>query len=195
MTLGLKARVILAFGVLSLAVALLVSLSAYYFARNYLVTQRESAGITRAALDARAVFAALSDGTGPGEAVAAVPVVGGVQALARVDGTWYTRGVTVSPDDLPSSLLEVAAKSGAAQQRFARAGHAAVRRRGRRPARTCTSSCRPLAELDGALRYGAWFVTGIALIALGVGGLLGRWAATRVLAPVQSLERRRLRIA
>lgn len=194
MALGLKARVILAFGVLSLAVALLVSLTAYYFARTYLVTQRESSGITRAALDARAVFAALSDGADPGDAVAAVPVVGGVQALARVDDTWYTRGVTVSPDDLPTSLLDVAGSSGAAQQRFAVGGTplfgVAVAQ-----GPDVYLELSPLAELDSALKYGSWYVAGIALAAFGLGGLLGRWAATRVLRPVQSLSDGAVRIA
>ncbi len=112
MALGLKARVILAFGVLSLAVALLVSLTAYYFARTYLVTQRESSGITRAALDARAVFAALSDGADPGDAVAAVPVVGGVQRRSPGSSdTWYTTRVPVPPTT-SSSLLDVAGSTG-----------------------------------------------------------------------------------
>lgn len=192
--LGLKARVMLAFAVLSLAVALAVSLSAYLFARSYLVTQRESASITRAALDARAVFAALGDQVDPGDAVAAVPVVGGVQALVRVDGTWYTRGITVAPRELPSSLLQVADESGAAQQRFIVAeapffGVAVT------DGPTVYLELSPLTELDGALRRGAWAVVGIAAAALLVGALVGRWAAARVLRPVQSLGAGAARIA
>ena len=191
---GLKKRVILAFGALSLAVALAVSGTAYFFARSYLVAQRETAGITRALLDARAVSTAVQGGTDPGDAIADVPVVGGVQALARVDGTWYTRGVSASPADIPSTLLEEADRSGAANQRFlvsdgpvfgvAVASGADV-----------YLELSPLSDLDGALRTGGWFVLAISGLALGLGALLGAWAAKRLLRPVESMSAGAVRLA
>ena len=71
--LGLRSRVALAFGLVSFTVAVIVAASAYVVARNYLVTQRESASLTRALLDARAVAADLSAGREPGEALAPCP--------------------------------------------------------------------------------------------------------------------------
>lgn len=191
---GLKNRVILAFGLLSLAVAMAVSGSAYLFGRNYLVAQRENGAITRALLDARAVSNAVQGGADPGDAIAEVPVVGGVQALVRVKGTWYTRGVSASPDDVPAGLLDEAARSGAAQQRFpvsdgpvfgvAVASGADV-----------YLELAPLTDLDRALRTGGWLVLGISLLALGGGAALGAWAAKRVLRPVGSMSAGAARLA
>jgi signal transduction histidine kinase len=191
---GLKRRVTLAFGVLSLTVALAVSGTAYLFARTYLVTQRESAGITRALLDARAVSVALQGGAEPGDAIGDVPVVGGVQALARVDGTWYTRGVSASPADVPATLLEEAERSGAAHQRFLVSdgpvfGVAVI------DDGDVYLELSPMADLDRALRTGGWFVLGISMLALVLGAVLGAWAAQRLLRPVGALSAGAVRLA
>jgi signal transduction histidine kinase len=191
---GLKNRVILAFGVLSLAVALAVSGTAYVFARSYLVAQRENAGITRALLDARAVSTAVQGGSDPGDAIADVPVVGGVQALARVSGTWYTRGAGASPDDVPASLLEEAARSGAANQRFL-VGDGPVYGVAVASGDDVYLELAPLGDLDRALRTGGWFVVVISLLALAFGALLGAWAAKRLLRPVGAMSSGAVRIA
>jgi signal transduction histidine kinase len=192
--LGLRSRVILSFGVLSLTVALLVSLSAYLFARSYLVSQRESAGLTRAILDARAVAAALEEEVEPGDALALVPAVGGAQALARVDGTWYTRGAGASPPDLPVELIAMAETDGAARQRFTIAqapvfGVAVAQQD------DLYIELIPLGDLDAALRTAGWLIVAISVLALGIGAALGAWAARRVLRPVQSLSVGAVRIA
>jgi signal transduction histidine kinase len=184
--LGLRRRVAISFGVLSLAVAVAVAGTAYAFARSYLLSQRESTAVTRALLDARAVTADLADGTEPGEALARVPSVGESQALARVDGTWYSRGVTLSPDDLPPSLLEEAERSGAAQMAFRAQGtpYFAV-------AVTTTEGLYlelfPLTDLDNAFTAAGWFLIVVSLLALGAGFLVGRAAAARLMRPVESL--------
>lgn len=192
--LGLRSRVVLTFGLLSLTVALLVSLSTYFFARSYLLSQRESAGITRALLDARSVWAALDNGADPGDAVAEVPAVGGAQALVRVDGTWYARGVSLSPDDVPAELMDLAAASGAAYQRFA-AGEAPLLGIAVARGDDLYLELAPLAELDDALRSAGWFVAVVSLLSLGLGAALGAWAATRLLRPVRGLSTGASRIA
>ncbi|MBI1376286.1 MAG: HAMP domain-containing protein [Frankiales bacterium] len=186
MQLGLRSRVALAFGLMSCAVAVVVSLSTYAVARNYLVAQRESSSLTRALLDARAVEADLANGTEPGDALAAVPSIGESQAMGRVNGVWYGGGVTVSPSDLPASLLSEAAASGAAQQRFLVQGV---------PFFGVAVSAQhglylelfPLDALDRSLRIGAWFLSFLALLALAGGILVGRWMAARLMRPVASL--------
>lgn len=191
---GLKGRVILAFGVLSLGVALAVSGSAYLFARNYLVAQREVSGITRALLDARALTAAISEGVDPGDAIADLPVVGGAQALVRVDGIWYTRGVAASPDDIPPGLLSEAERSGAARQRF-RVSDGPVFAVAVASDQDVYLELSPLTDLDRALRAGGWFVVAISSLALALGALLGAWAARRLLRPVVSMSAAAERLA
>ncbi len=191
---GLRSRVVVSFGLLSLLVALAVCAVAYGFARSYLLTQRESTALTRVLLDARAVAADLQAGTEPGAALSRVPVVGDSQALARVGDTWYTRGVTVSPSDLPESLLAEAVRSGAAQQRFAVEG---------RPVFSVAVSdgegvyleLIPLDDLDGALRAAGWLMTALVVVAFVLGALIGRWAAGRVMRPLQDLGSGATRVA
>jgi hypothetical protein len=60
MRFGLRTRVAIAFGVISLVIAAAVSSATYLFASYYLLNQREDAALTRALLDSRAVSAALT---------------------------------------------------------------------------------------------------------------------------------------
>lgn len=117
MRFGLRTRVSLAFGLLSLVIAGAVSGATYSVARWYLLNQREDSAITRAVLDSRAAEAALAAGLDPTDALVQIPSVGTSQPMIQVDGIWYTSGVTVPPDALPTSLLETAATDGGAQQR------------------------------------------------------------------------------
>lgn len=117
MRFGLRTRVSLAFGLLSLVIAGAVSGATYSVARWYLLNQREDSAITRAVLDSRAAEAALAAGLNPTDALVQIPSVGTSQPMIQVDGIWYTSGVTVPPDALPPSLLETAATDGGAQQR------------------------------------------------------------------------------
>ena len=117
MRFGLRTRVAIAFGVLSLVIAAAVSIATYAFASYFLLNQREDAALTRALLDSRAVDASLAAGATPTEALEQIPSVGQSQALVQVTGTWYTAGVPVPPDALPEGLLDLAAAEGGAQQR------------------------------------------------------------------------------
>ena len=121
MRLRLRTRVALSFAALSLLVAGTVSVTTYAFASWYLLDQRETAALTRAALDSRAVGAYLATGSAPSDALGQIPSVGTSQPMIRVARTWYTTAVTVPPNDLPEDLLAVAEPNGA-RQRFSIAG-------------------------------------------------------------------------
>ena len=117
MRFGLRARVALAFGLLSFVIAGAVSGATYSVARWYLLNQREDSAITRAVLDSRSVDASLAADLAPVTALEQVPSVGTSQPMIQVQGVWYTSGLTVPPASLPASLLSIAAKDGGAQQR------------------------------------------------------------------------------
>ncbi|MEZ5118202.1 MAG: HAMP domain-containing sensor histidine kinase [Candidatus Nanopelagicales bacterium] len=199
MRLGLRARVALSFGLLSLAVAVVVSGTFYAFARYYLVAQRESTALTRALLDARALDATLASGEAegdPGAALEQLPSVETSQPLVRVDGVWYTRGVTVSPDDLPAGLLALAAEQGGASQRFAVGGSpyfvVAVPLA---DADTVYVEVFSLSDLNGALVVIGWLLVAAAILAFGVGTLLGQYAGARLLRPLRELGEGATRLA
>ena len=117
MRLRLRTRVALSFALLSLLVAGTVSAATYVFASWYLLGQRETSALTRAALDSRAASAYLTTGLDPSDALGQIPSVGTSQPMIQAAGVWYTSGVTVQPDALPAGLLE-AAKGNGATQRF-----------------------------------------------------------------------------
>lgn len=193
MKFGLRARVALAFALLSFIVAGVVAGSTYAFARWYLVDQRETAALTRAVLDSRAVDAAVRNGASPARALEQVPSVGTSQPMIRVDSVWFTAAITVPPDQLPSELLAVGAESGASQRADV-AGDPYVF-----VAIPVSSGLYvevfPLRELDDTLTIGGWALVILTAIATVVGALIGASTAGRLLVPVRRLGRGARQIA
>ena len=194
MRFGLRTRVTIAFGVLSLVIAAVVSSATYFFASYYLLNQREDAALTRALLDSRAVSAALSAGASPTQALEQVPAIGTSQALVRVTDTWYTSGVSVPPDALPTGLLEAATDGGGAQQRAEIGGEpyffVAVELSDAMYVEVFS-----LGDLDNTLTIGSWLLIGQTLVAGVLGGLIGRYTVGRILRPLRRLGAGAQRIA
>lgn len=193
MRLRLRTRVAISFAALSLLVAGTVSVTTYAFASWYLLDQRESAALTRAALDSRAVGAYLAAGATPSEALDQIPSVGTSQPMIRLDTTWYTSAVTVPPDALPADLLTAAVPTGA-RQRFSITGdpYFAV-------AVPIESGMYvevfPLRDLDRTLTWGGWTLVGLSLLAAVFGAIIGATAVGRILRPVRQLGAGARRIA
>lgn len=193
MKVGLRARVAIAFALLSFIVAATVAGSTYAFARWYLLDQRESAALTRAVLDARAVDAALQGGSSPAGALAEIPTVGTSQQLIRVGGTWYTGSVSVPPDALPERLLALAATSGARQRLDL----------GSEPylvvaipiVAAMYVEVFPLRDLDRTLMAGGWALVAMTALATIAGAAIGATTAGRVLVPLRRLASGATRVA
>ncbi len=194
MRFGLRTRVALAFGLLSLVIAGAVAGATYSVARWYLLSQREDAAITRAVLDSRAASAALSAGLGPLEALAQIPSVGTSQPMIQVSGTWYTSGVTVPPDALPTSLLAVTASDGGAQQRTAIGDEEYLIVAVQLPTGIYVEVFL-LRDLDLILTIGGWLLALQTLAAGLVGVLIGRYAFGRIIRPLFRLGAGARRIA
>jgi len=194
MRFGLRTRVAIAFGVISLVIAAAVSSATYFFASYYLLNQREDAALTRALLDSRAVGASLSAGLSPTQSLEQIPTIGSSQALVRVAGTWYTSGVTVPPDALPVGLLDTAAAAGGAQQRAAIGGEpyfvVAVQL-----TEGMYVEVFSLADLNRTLTIGGWLLVGQTLVAGAVGVVIGRYTVGQILRPVRRLGAGTRRIA
>ncbi|MBI1349549.1 MAG: HAMP domain-containing protein [Actinomycetales bacterium] len=193
MRLGLRTRVALAFALLSLVVAGTVSATTYAFASWYLIGQRESAALTRAALDSRAVAAYLDAGVSPSDTLGQIPSVGTSQPMILRAGTWYTSAVTVQPDSIPQELLKAADPTGASQ-RFSVSGDpfyaVAI------PVSTSMYvEVFPLRDLDVTLTWGGWILVALTLIAGALGAVIGFSAVRRILGPVRRLGEGAQRIA
>ncbi len=184
----------MAFGLLSLVIAGAVSGATYSVARWYLLNQREDAAITRAVLDSRAASAALSAGLGPLEALAQIPSVGTSQPMIQVASTWYTSGVTVPPDALPTSLLSVTASNGGAQQRTSIGDEEYLLVAVQLPTGIYVEVFL-LRDLDLILTIGGWLLVLQTLTAGLVGVLIGRYAFGRIIRPLFRLGAGARRIA
>lgn len=194
MRFGLRTRVALAFGLLSLVIAGAVSVATYSVARWYLLNQREDSAITRAVLDSRPVASALAAGLDPVDALAQVPSVGSSQPMLQVKGTWYTSGVTVPPDALPTSLLAVAAKEGGAQQRTTIGDEQYLIVAVQLPDGLYVEVF-PLRDLDLVLTIGGWLLFLQVFVAGLIGVLIGRYAFGRIIRPLRSLGSGARRVA
>lgn len=193
MRFGLRTRVALAFAVLSVLVAGTVSVATYGFARWYLLNQREAAAMTRAALDARSVDAALNSGRDPGLAVAEVPSVGTSQPMVRVGDEWYTASVTVPPDAIPTPLIEQAVLDGA-RMRFA-SGDEPFLGVAIPVSAGLYVEVFPLRDLHRTLTLGGWILVGLTVLAGLLGALIGATATGQVLGPVRRVGQGAQRIA
>ena len=194
MRFGLRTRVALSFAAVSLVIAGAISVATYTLASYYLVSQRETAALTRATLDSRAVAAALNSGATPTAALEQVPSVGTSQPMVQVANTWYTTSITVPPDSLPTALLTLATSAGGAQQRLDIGGEpyfiAAVQLQD-----AMYVEVFPLRDLDRILTIGGWILGAQVAIAGIAGWLIGRYVVGRVLHPVRRLGAGARRIA
>lgn len=186
MRFGLRSRVALVFAVLSVVVALLVSTGIYLASRTYLTNQRQVTGVRGALTDARSVDAAIAGGTQPGEALNQLPVVGSSQALMRVGTVWYSRGSTVSPTDIPESLIDVTLSTGGAQQRFA-IGDEVFYGVGVYTRSGLFVELYPLSDLRELLDDARVSLVALAFVAFLAGGAVGRYLGSRLMRPLELL--------
>ena len=194
MRFGLRTRVALAFGLLSLIIAGAVSGATYSVARWYLLNQREDSAITRAVLDSRSVDASLAADLAPVTALEQVPSVGTSQPMIQVQGVWYTSGVTVPPASLPASLLSTAAKDGGSQQRTT-IGDEKYLLVAIQLGTSVYVEVFPLRDLDLVLTIGGWLLVIQTLFAGIIGVFVGRYTFARIIRPLLRLGAGARRIA
>lgn len=180
---GLRSRVALAFGSLSMLVALLVAGGTFQFTSSYLIAQRETSALTRAVFNARSLDAAIAGGEAPGRALNSLPVVGSSQALLRVGDTWYARGVSVASDQLPDSLIKVTLAAEGAHQRFEVGGTPYLGVGVYTPSGLYFELF-PLTELSDTLSRLARYALSLIIAAFVVGGGMGRYLGSRLLRPL-----------
>ncbi|MDO9485740.1 MAG: HAMP domain-containing sensor histidine kinase [Actinomycetota bacterium] len=193
MKLGLRTRVAVALALVSLAVAGVVAIGTYGFASWYLLDQRQTAALTRAVLDARAVNSALDGGTSPTAALELVPSVGTSQPMINTSDGWHTASIGLPPSVFPANFLSLAADQGA-QQRIEVGGDpyyvVGV------PLTSGTYvEVFPLRELQQNLNLAATGLIMMSLVAATLGAVVGATTASRILVPVRRLGSGAQRIA
>ncbi len=193
MRLGLRTRVAIALALVSLTVAGAIAIGTYAFASWYLLDQRQTAALTRAVLDARAVNAALEAGTTPAQALELVPSVGTSQPLIHTSEGWQSASIGLPPSAFPANLLSLSAAEGAQQRIEVRGDPYYVV--GVPLSNGTYLEVFPLRDLQQNLNYGATALIGMSLVAGTLGAVLGATTASRILVPVRRLGSGAQRIA
>ncbi|MDD7968018.1 HAMP domain-containing sensor histidine kinase [Actinomycetospora lemnae] len=182
---SLRWRVALAFGVVTTAVAALLSVTTWQLASSYMLDQRERGATNQAVVDARLVADNLQRRSD--ELPTLLVGLAGrpeTSVLLRRGGTWTTAGRETDVEDVPPALLSAAP----ARQRVEVDGVLVlavaipVTPDGDMFVRLAS-----LTELDRTLR----FLSGVLVIGTVVAGLLGTllgwWTARRALQPLSEL--------
>ena len=190
---GLRARVALGFALLSLAVAIAVSVPTYLLTQYYLTVQRERAAVTRTVLNAGQFVSGLRAGESPLQSMQGIPIVGVSRAFAVVDGAWVANGGPVLPMMTPIALRQQSPGSGATQ-RFPVNGEPYLGVAIGIPGGTYVEVF-PLTELVSALATTRAVLIATTAMAAVVGALLGFLAAGALLRPLQRIADSARRIA
>jgi two-component system, OmpR family, sensor histidine kinase MtrB len=187
--LPLLARVMIAFGLVSLVLTGTLALFTWQLSTGYMLSQRERGAIRQAVVNAQLVEDELRRGssgltdllTGLGaEVESAVLLVDG--------GEWITSGNLVDPNRLPNRLRLMAENGQAAHQRIVLDGVPVLAVGLPLPEVSAAYvEVFPLRELDRTFHFLSSMLAAGTAISTVVGALLGRWAATRALRPLTEL--------
>jgi two-component system, OmpR family, sensor histidine kinase MtrB len=125
--LNLRLRALLAWAAIILVLSAALSASAFQVTRARLVAERESGGVDRAYLNARALRTSLRTPDADVTAVlSSLEANAGSIVLARVAGEWFSGSVGSGPESLPHSLVSAVAAGRAGRQRTRIGGAATV---------------------------------------------------------------------
>ncbi|HZI96425.1 MAG TPA: HAMP domain-containing sensor histidine kinase [Actinomycetales bacterium] len=195
--LGLRAKVTLSFAGGGLALSATLAIGTYLVARNYLVDQRESAALGQGFADASFVREGLlTAGTPVSDVLGTVVPPADSVLLVHQDGEWYSSSLTLGEDVVPPPLVEQV-EAGAAGLVWARPDDGAAVVVGV-PVPVVGAEFYEVVstpELERTLDTLLIVLSAFALLTTVGGALLGRYAARRVLAPLEVVAGAAARIA
>jgi signal transduction histidine kinase len=195
--LGLRATVTLSFAAGGLVLSTLLSVGTYFVARQYLLDQREKAALGQGFADAAFVRdGLLTAGRPVSDVLGTVSPPADSVVFVRRGGEWYSTSLTARSESVPAPLMDHVAGGGAAVGWARVDGDSAVAVGIPIPAvdavfyeLTVTN------ELRATLETFATVLTFFAVTTTLAGALLGRWAAGKVLAPLDDVAGAAARIA
>jgi signal transduction histidine kinase len=190
--LGLRARVTLAFAGGALAVSAALSGVSYGLVRNYLVEQTRTAALREAFVNAGVARDGLR--TSPGN----IPrVLDSLQdpdtspSLVFYDDNWFSsKPLEITRESLPSSFRQAVNSGRPSRQAYRLAGTTVLAVGLPIPvAEASYFELFSLDQLDRTLRFLGLALLGAGVATTVVGAAVGRWASTRLMAPVAEVAR------
>lgn len=120
---GLRRRLELSFGLLALAISVLVAVLSWVVVSGYLLADRQRSAVNETMLDRSAVAAGVARGaTSVGALLGALPTNDTEESFALVSGRWYAGGTLRLPARVPPALVAAVASRATATQRVLVAG-------------------------------------------------------------------------
>ncbi|MDD9350620.1 histidine kinase dimerization/phospho-acceptor domain-containing protein, partial [Mumia sp.] len=189
MRLGVRGRVTLLFGLLALALSLLLAVLSWSLVTHFLVAQRESSAAAETAVDAgllqREIDARPVDVSGALDTVGS----GASAAVLRYDDAWYATSLDPTPSDLPAALVERVEAGTASTQRIEIDGRPLLAvGMPLQPSGNAYFAVYDLTELNRTFRVLSASLAGAALLTVVCGLVLGRSASRRALRPLTELN-------
>jgi two-component system, OmpR family, sensor histidine kinase MtrB len=195
--LGLRARAMVAFGCVALALSATLATMAYELTRSYLIKQRQSTAIRQAYVNARLARSVLRtpDPDVP-TILASLQTSSGSVAVLNYQDRWFASKVGIGPNAVPSDLRKKVLEGDVGRQRFVLDGEPQVAVGVPLPAVDAFYfEFSPMAELERSLSLLARaLAVGAAITAL-VGAAVGRYASSRVLLPLRGVATAASRIS
>ncbi|HEX7189556.1 MAG TPA: HAMP domain-containing sensor histidine kinase [Actinomycetes bacterium] len=195
--LGLRTTITASFALGALLLSVSMALGTYLLARNYLVDQRERTASRQAFTHASSVRdGLLTSGARVSDVLGALSLPSDGTVVVRRDDTWFSSSLDIGEDDIPAELREMAADGSVGLTWQDTEQGPAVVVAVPLPAvgahffeRVVTTE---LSRTLDALRI---ILTVFAVLTAIAGALLGRWAARRVVAPLDRVAGAAARIA
>jgi two-component system, OmpR family, sensor histidine kinase MtrB len=181
----LRARVMVAFSLVSLLVAGTLALATWHLSTGYMIKLRETSATRQAGGNAQLVDSVLRrDPDGLKDLLTALGTETVAVGLLR-DGDWISGG-TAEPKHLPPAFLTMVRGGTAAFQRAELDGSPVLAIGLPLPDRSATYiEVAPMHELDRTFRFLSWILFAGTMASCLAGALLGRWATTHALRPLR----------
>ncbi len=187
---SLRLRATVAFGIVAMLLAGVLSLFTYISVRNWIVNDRDNATLRQDYTSARPIRSRLSSGEADYDALlSGLQVTATSDALMEQNGQWYSSTVGVGQSQIPSSLQQAVASDRAARQTVNRPDGPLLAI----GVPIAESSARlyvlePLNDVDPTLNVLASVLSVGAAVAAIVGALTGTLVSRRILRPLRTVS-------
>jgi signal transduction histidine kinase len=186
---GLRARVTVAFGLGALLLSVLLAVLTYSLASSYLVNQREASTLRQAQVNARLVQSGLRIAEREPQALLdGLETPTDTESLLYQEGRWWATSIDLGPDELPADLRQAVLAGGEEQERFSLRGRSFLAVGvPLRAAQASYFEVFSLGELEQTLRALLLSLVAAGAVTTALGGVVGRWASGRALAPLRDV--------
>ncbi|HWC40175.1 MAG TPA: HAMP domain-containing sensor histidine kinase [Acidimicrobiales bacterium] len=195
--LGLRARVTAAFALGALALSVALSTLTYFTARQYFLSERQTAVLRQAYVNANLARAALrSPSPDIPPLLASLDTAPGSRSVLYDRGRWFATSLTVGRDALPAHLRTQVTSGTPASQRFKLAGSLQMGVGIPIPVvGAAYFEVFSLQDLDNTLRILALTLAAGSVAITIAGVFIGRWASGRTLRPLGEVAQAAVAIA